>query len=150
MSDIIDIKINGLGKKRIRINGDDNKIILLNTNDNNIVIRYNEIHPKLEELENDFKELTAIDLKEDDIDGLNAYAIKAKDIDTKMRESLDFIFNSEVAEICSDGGSMYDILDGGTMRWEAILTGLIGLYTDTINKNAEQAKKLKDLTSKYN
>ena len=148
-NDIIDISINGIGKKKIRINGDDNKILLLNTNDNNVVVRYTDVYPKLKELENDFKELGELKTETEDIDSFTAFANKARDIDTKMRDSLDYIFNSNVSEVCSDGGSMYDFLDGGIMRWEAILTSLIGLYTETINRNAEQAKKVKQLTSKY-
>lgn len=148
-NDIIDINISGIGKKKIRINGDDSKILLLNTNDNNVAVRYTDVYPKLKELESDFKELGELKTETEDIDSFTAFANKARDIDTKMRDSLDYIFNSNVSEVCSDGGSMYDFLDGGIMRWEAILTSLIGLYTETINRNAEQAKKVKQLTSKY-
>lgn len=148
-NDIIDINISGIGKKKIRINGDDNKILLLNTNDNNVAVRYTDVYPKLKELENDFKELGELKTETEDIDSFTAFASKAKEIDSKMRDSLDYIFNSNVSEVCSDGGSMYDFLDGGVMRWETIVTALIGLYTETINKNVEQAKKVKQLTSKY-
>ena len=77
------------------------------------------------------------------------FSEKAKQIDERMKTSLDYIFNSNVAEVCSDGGSMYDILDGGAMRWESILTALLNLYTETISKNAEQMSKVKELTAKY-
>lgn len=149
-NDIIDINIGGIGRKKIRVNGDDSKILLLNVNDNNVVVRYMDEYPKLKELETDFKELGAISIDSVDIETFMKFSEKAKQIDEKMKTSLDYIFNSNVAEVCNDGGSMYDILDGGAMRWESILTALFDLYTETMSKNAEQMSKVKELTVKYN
>lgn len=149
-NDIIDINIGGIGRKKIRVNGDDSKILLLNVNDNNVVVRYMDEYPKLKELETDFKELGAISIDSVDTETFMKFSEKAKQIDEKMKTSLDYIFNSNVAEVCSDGGSMYDILDSGAMRWESILTALLNLYTETISKNAEQMSKVKELTAKYN
>lgn len=149
-NDIIDINIGGIGRKKIRVNGDDSKILLLNVNDNNVVVRYMDEYPKLKELETDFKELGAISIDSVDIETFMKFSEKAKQIDEKMKTSLDYIFNSNVAEVCNDGGSMYDILDGGAMRWESILTALFDLYTETMSKNAEQMSKVKELTAKYN
>lgn len=152
-NNIIDINISGIGKKRIRVNGDDNKILLLNTNDNNITVRFTEAYPKLKEWEQSFKELGSLQSNKEediDIDALTVYAKKIKETDNKMRESLDYIFNSSISEICDDGGSMYDILDGGVMRWESILTALLGLYSETISKNSEKImKRMNQHTSKY-
>ena len=149
--DIIDIQISGIGKKRIRVNGDDNKILLINTNDNNIVVRYGEELPNLESLSEDFKSMGQImESGEVNPEKLKEYSKKAREIDEKMRHSLDTIFNTNVSEVCDDGGSMYDPLDNGEMRWNWILTVLMNLCSKTIQKNYDKFEaKSKQYTDKY-
>lgn len=149
-NDIIDLEISCIERKKIRINGDNNKILLLNVNDNNVIVRYSETLPKLESLKEDFKQLSNTKIDDNfNAEDFTEFANRAKEIDDKMKSYMDYIFNAKVADMCSDGGSMYDFLDNGLMRWETILAALIKFYGETITKNVEQAKKLKELTSKY-
>lgn len=149
--DIIDIQISGIGKKRIRVNGDDNKILLINTNDNNIIIRYGEELPNLKSFAEDFKTMgKLLENGEFNFEKIKEYSQKAREIDEKMRHSLDRIFNANVSEVCDDGGSMYDPLDNGEMRWSWILEVLMNLCSETIQKNTDKfVAKSKQYTDKY-
>lgn len=145
--DIIDINISGIKRKRIRINGDDNKILLLNTSDLNISYRLSEAYPKLKALEEEFKNIP--DSKNENIEELTDIASKLKNIDDKMREQMDYIFDSNVSEVCCDGGSMYDPINGYA-RYELIFDSLSSLYAESLkNEKKRIENRIKQHTSKY-
>lgn len=145
-SNIIDIKIGGIQRKRYRINGDDSKIIELNPSDFNITVRLNEAYPKLAECESRIAELN---VSEDKKDNLESFAKTLSELDSEMRELIDYIFDSTVSDICCDGGSMYDLIDG-YMRYEVIVDNLVKLYEDNIGKESKKIqKRIKSHTAKY-
>ena len=145
-SNIIDIKIGGIQRKRYRINGDDSKIIELNPSDFNITVRLNEAYPKLAKCESRIVELNA---SGDNEDNLESFAKTLSELDNEMRELIDYIFDSQVSDICCDGGSMYDLIDG-YMRYEIIVDNLVKLYEDNISKESKKIqKRIKSHTSKY-
>lgn len=77
------------------------------------------------------------------------FSEKLKGIDTKMKELMDFIFDSNVSEICAGNGSMYDPLDG-YMRYEVIIDRLSDLYTDNLGKEMKKVQnRMKTHTAKY-
>lgn len=143
-NDIIDINITGLKKKRFRINGDDNKILELNTSDINIATRLSEAYPQLLECE---KEINNLSLNSED--DITSFTTKFKPINDKMCNLIDFIFDSNVSELCSDGGSMYDPING-FLRYEIIIDNLSALYTSNLNKEMNKVKsRVKKHTDKY-
>ncbi len=146
-SGIIDISL-GISKKRFRIDGDDNKIIELNTSDFNIVSRLNDAYPKLQECDKKAQELAAQNAtrasdtnrenaEEIDFEDLDKFSTALKDVDSEMKALIDYIFDSNVSEICAGNGSMYDIINGYA-RYEIIINALTDLYSD--NLSAEMAK----------
>ena len=145
-SNVIDIKIGGIQRKRYRINGDDSKIIELNPSDFNITVRLNEAYPKLAKCESRIAELN---VSENNEDNLESFAKTLSELDNEMRELIDYIFDSQVSDICCDGGSMYDLIDG-YMRYEVIVDNLVKLYEDNISKESKKIqKRIKSHTSKY-
>lgn len=145
-SNVIDIKIGGIQRKRYRINGDDSKIIELNPSDFNITVRLNEAYPKLAKCESRIAELN---VSEDKDDNLEAFAKILSELNSEMCELIDYIFDSPVSNICCDGGSMYDLIDG-YMRYEIIVDNLVKLYEDNIGKESKKIqKRIKSHTAKY-
>jgi hypothetical protein len=147
---LIDINIGGIEKKRFRINGDDNKILELNTSDLNIASRFSEAYPALIECEKQVTELQeSANEDTDELGSISMFSEKLKGIDTKMKELMDFIFDSNVSEICAGNGSMYDPLDG-YMRYEVIIDRLSDLYTDNLGKEMKKVQnRMKAHTAKY-
>lgn len=147
---LIDINIGGIEKKRFRINGDDNKILELNTSDLNIASRFSEAYPALIECEKQVTELQeSANEDTDELGSISMFSEKLKSIDTKMKELMDFIFDSNVSEICAGNGSMYDPLDG-YMRYEVIIDKLSDLYTDNLSKEMKKVQsRMKSHTAKY-
>lgn len=147
---LIDINIGGIEKKRFRINGDDNKILELNTSDLNIASRFSEAYPALIECEKQVTELReSANEDTDELGSISMFSEKLKGIDTKMKKLMDFIFDSNVSEICAGNGSMYDPLDG-YMRYEVIIDRLSDLYTDNLGKEMKKVQnRMKTHTAKY-
>lgn len=148
-TNIIDISMPGVSKQKIRINGDDNLILLINTSDFNILNRLRETVPKLEECEKEMAKLNELARNGED-DRADEFANQIKAIDEKMKEYIDYIFDSNVSEVCAGNASMCDIIDGGFLRYEVIISALTKLYGDTIDKQAKAMQnRVKKHTAKY-
>lgn len=138
-SDIIDIEIKESPKKKFRVNGDNSKILELNTSDLNIMSRLQIGYERLQKLMQEFTSTP------NDDNVLESFA----KIDKAMREQLDFIFDSNVSELCGSGGSMYDPYNG-MFRYEHILDTLTKLYANNLNDEYKKIKKrLSKHTDKY-
>lgn len=149
-NNIIDISINGIQRKRYRINGDDSKILELNPTDFNITVRMNEAYPKLVECQSKISELSGLpEDEEDTLENLSKFTNKLAELNAKMCELIDYIFDSNVSELCCDGGSMYDMIDG-YMRYEVIIDNLVKLYENNLNQETKKIqKRVKKHTAKY-
>lgn len=152
-NNIIDISINGIQRKRYRINGDDNKILELNPTDFNITVRMNEAYPKLLECESKISELSDItkdkEEEQDTVESMSKFTEKLSELNSEMCELIDFIFDSNVSELCCDGGSMYDLIDG-YMRYEVIIDNLVKLYENNLNAETKKIqRRVKKHTAKY-
>lgn len=153
-ANIVDIDLSVIRKKRFRIDGDDNRILELNTSDLNILPRLKETYPKLMELNNQVAELSAKASETTDGVGLengefDSVIDTLAQVDTSMRELIDYIFDSNVSEICAPSGSMYDPING-QCRFEHIIACLTNLYeTDMSAELDKLAKRTDKYTSKY-
>ena len=62
---------------------------------------------------------------------------------------MDYIFNSNVSELCAPDGSMYDPING-KFRFEHIIDTLAALYeTDVSGEMNKLANRVKKHTDKY-
>lgn len=137
--DIIDIKIDGVKKQKFRINGDPKSIIELNLSDMSIASRLEE---GLEKLQKEMSEIANASENED-LKGQLAQA------DEKMREYIDYIFDSPVSEVLGKSGTMYDITNG-MFRFEHIIDSLTKLYSDNLNAEFKKVNaRIKNHTEKY-
>ena len=127
------IDLSALRRQRFTIDGDPNRVLELNTTDLTIIQRLSEAYPKLEELEHEVGNVSqGVGSTEDTVkDDIDTMATRLSDTDKKMRELLDYIFDSNVSEMCAPSGSMYDPI-GGQLRYEHIITILMGLYENNL------------------
>lgn len=138
---VIDITIQGATKQEFRINGDNNKILKLNPSDLNIMDRLEKGVNALTDL---MSEISHIDTETADV------MEELHRADQKMREQLDWIFDSNVSEVCcGTAGTMYDIING-VFRWEHIIDSLTNLYKNNLNSEYHKMKSRIDKhISKY-
>ena len=153
---ILDLSV--LRKQRIQIDLGDSKehILEINTTDMNVVTRLSDGYDKLIELDTAVAELGKVseDIEDTDSDDtvrakLKSYADSLKDIDSKMRNTIDYIFDTNASEVCCPNGSMYDPI-AGKLRYEHIIDALMTLYTDTLTAEMQKTKaRIKSHTAKY-
>ena len=143
-ANIIDIDLSATRKKRFRIDGDDNRIIEINTSDMTILNRLDEADKRLRELaEYANFELTGDDDKDKDV------VKELLSTDKQMREIIDYLFDSPVADICAPDGSMYDPFEG-KYRFEHIMEALFTQYENNISEEIKKMRKnVKKHTDKY-
>ena len=146
---IVDIDLSIIKKKKFRINGDNTKILELNVSDMGIVSRLDEAYPKLSALQDKVANLDDIVEGLEDQEILSTTAKKLTEIDAEMRELLDFIFQSNVSEVCGADGSMYDLIEG-TFRYEHIISALSRLYETNLDSEVSKIKaRIDKHTAKY-
>lgn len=150
--DIQDIDISAIKKKKFRINGDPKKVIELNTSDMNITQRLTVSYDRLLKYVDAVSDvLSKLPENEEELTTEQGNFIQEKldEIDNKMRDELDSIFNAPVSEACSDGGSMYDPFDG-MFRFEHIIEALAKLYETNISSEfSKLRRRVSAKTSKY-
>ena len=140
-------------KKSFRIDGDNDRIIYLDVSDMNIIVRLDEAYPEIQKLGVEAQDKLAkvsVSKTEGGTESpLNDISEVLKDIDKKMREKLNYIFASDVADTCEPTGNMYDIVNG-EWRFEHILDVLTTLYTDNLNVEFKKMQsRIKKHTAKY-
>lgn len=133
---IIDISIDAIKKTRFRINGDADAIIELNLSDMDIA---NRLQTGFDTLQESMHDIASLNSDDEDI------SKKMADINQKMCDAIDYIFDYPVSAICAKGGTMYDLYDG-MFRYEHIIDKLSKLYTNNIN---DQFNKLRKRVAKY-
>lgn len=139
--DVVDVDLGFVEKKRFRICGDYNRMLELNVSDLNIAARLKEGYPKLRALLKEAQEkVTSIPDTDDELEDLGKLADTLTEIDKKMREIIDYIFDTNASEICAPSGNMYDPVNG-QFRFERIIDKLSALYTNGLD---EEFTKLKN------
>ena len=139
-SKIIDLNIDGVERTRIRINGRNDSILELNLSDLGITERLEEGYKKLQDCIN---QIANLDTES------TTFTEELRLADTSMRETIDFIFDAPVSEVCAKGGTMYDPKDG-QYRFEAIIDALTKLYTNNLNEEYKALKRrVKQSAEKY-
>ena len=149
--EVVDIDMGFVEKKRFRICGDYNRMLELNVSDLNIFARLKEGYPKLEKLLKEAHDkMTSIpDDLEDKDELLTTVADRLTEIDTKMREIIDYIFDTNASEVCVPSGNMFDPV-GGEWRYVRVLDKLTALYTNGLHAEFDKIKaNVEKKTSKY-
>lgn len=143
-----ELSIPGIQKERFRINGDNSKILELNTSDANIITRLEKGYTELSRLAAEVQKMDFGEGESTDQE-FKKLSKNLKTIDDKMREQIDYIFDSNVSEVCAGNASMIDPING-KFRWEHIIEAIGNLYADSFNSEfAKMKAKIGNRTKKY-
>lgn len=144
---ILDI---GGGKRSFALSN--GNTVLLDPNDMNVLARFNECMRDFEDLKEGHARLAKLAEErkgeraesDEDADRAVLEAGEAlRDIDQKMRDRLNYLFDADVATPCAGNASMFDFI-GGEYRFERIMKGLIAAYEDSIQReHAAMRKRIK-------
>lgn len=142
------IDLSALKKKQFTINGDENCILELNTSDVNIAVRLKENYPNIAEYLKEFDDLKAADDELTD-ETLALLSDKLKDVDNKLRDTIDKIFDSNVCEVCCPNISLFTIING-KFAYEYIIDALSALYEKDLQTEFKKVEtRIKKHTDKY-
>lgn len=150
-SGIVTVDLTATRKKKFQIVIDEDKepeILELNTSDTGIISRLGEVYPQLTKLANDAYKDYGLDMDAEDPD-LDLMGKVLKDIDAKMREYIDYLFDSNVSDICVPSGTLFDPFNG-EFRFEHIIKSLAPLYGDNFSSEfGKMSKRMQKHVSKY-
>ena len=117
------------GREAIMINGDPNRVIYVQASDFNIKIRARQAQKNIRDL---LGELDKVNPENEE-----AFADILEDIDKKVREQINFIFNSDVSQPVFGACSPLMSLKNGMSYIEAFLDAIL----PELEKIAEKAAK---------
>lgn len=127
----VDIELEVGLKQRFRLNGNNKQVIELNPNDSDIIHRLQDAYPVVNEV---IEKIANLDTEAEN------FRDELKNCDKKIREQIDYIFDSPVSDICVPSGNMYDLY-GGEFAYEKVIRTLSKLYEEEF---ANEYKKLKN------
>ena len=151
---VINLDLSETARRNIWINGDCTKVIKLNLTDLGIVARAKDAKEKLDELQAEATKLASAEVPksmetEEDERKIDEAIEQFRAIDRKMKDIVDSIFDYPVSDVCCDGGSMYDPING-QYRYDYIIDKLMALYGDEWEKeNKARKTAMEKHTSKY-
>lgn len=143
-------------KRKITINGDENSFIELNTNDLGIISRFGSAIPELTKLSEEFMLIgedadseEGEDTEEAVLEKVARVANKFDEVNRKATELVNGIFDYDVCTPILKGSSVFT-LTNGEFAFETIITSLLPLYGDSIQKETKKLEtKMKKYTNKY-
>lgn len=146
-NNVIDIKL-ATEKQKIRIDGDDNRIIELDTSDLSVLERLQKVYPRLNELGMKGFDIDDTD-EETTLETMEKVSTALSSIDKEMRNIIDYIFDSPIADVCVPTGALYNMYNG-QFQFERILDVLFGLYAENIQSEfGKMSARMKQHTAKY-
>ena len=154
-NDVIDLDLSVTKKKKFRFDKDDTRVVEVNTSDMNLMQRVNVAYPKLQALQSKAAKLTdglSVEDNQSETDAITDLATMAErltEIDSEMRELMDYMFDAPVSAAAAPDGSMYDPFSG-SFRYEYIIAIMMKQYEDNLQSEfTKMEKQLKKHTEKY-
>lgn len=149
INNIIDIDLSEIRKKRIRIDGDDNRIVEINISDMGVMDRLQNAYNQLLSLANEYHLAEEEETSEDKDTEIAKIIETLKDLDVKMRELVDYVFNANVSEMCVQDGTMADPVNG-QFKFEYIIEKFLALYDKNFDMEFKKmSKSVSKHTTKY-
>jgi hypothetical protein len=124
----IQLDLSGTRKKPINVMTPNGEIKQLNIDlgDFNILTRLKQMYGKFEEIATKASERFA-----EDLDNMDNIIDSLDDLDTDMKACIDFVFDTNVSEICVGNGSIVSMYNG-KFFFETIMEGLANLCGDNV------------------
>ena len=153
-SNILNLDLSETARTKIWVNGDCTKVLELNLTDMGIITRAKDAKDKLDDLQAEASNLASVGVpdsieSEEDEKKIDEAIEVFRSIDKKMRELVNGIFDFNVCDVCCDGGSMYDPING-QYRYDYIIDKLMALYGDAWEKESKKNRTvMRTHTNKY-
>ena len=147
---VINLDMHEAARTKIWVNGDSQKVLELNLSDLGVSVRFDDVYPKLLALQDDIGNMLENEEPENaDDTQMTLLVSQFREVDKKMREYVDYIFDFPVCDVCCDGGSMYDLV-GGQYRFEYIIERISKLYNQRFTFEDKKLRdRMKSHTAKY-
>ena len=151
---ILNLDLSETARTKVWVNGDCTKVLELNLTDIGIMARAKDAIAELDELQAEANKLASAEVPdsfetEEDQKKFDEVIEVFRDIDKKMKKLVDGIFDFPVCEVCCDGGSMYDPING-QYRYEYIIDRLMKLYGTSWDAEISRTKdRMQSHTAKY-
>ena len=151
---VIDVDLSLTDRTPVRFSKDDSRVVLLNLSDMNILRRIEETYPKLHNLQIEASKIaegTTTDSDDSDEVMANIHLMSGRlqEVDRKMRDLIDFMFDAPVSAAAVPSGSMYDPF-AGSFRYEYLITVLMEQYSKEFKSEfSKMEKRMKEHTTKY-
>lgn len=149
INNTIDLDLSEIRKKRIRIDGDDNRIVEINISDMGVMDRLQNAYDRLVSLANEYHMAEEKESSEDEDVEVAKLIESLKNLDIKMRELIDYVFNANVSEVCVQDGTMADPVNG-QFKFEYIIEKFLALYDKNFDMEFKKmSKSVSKHTNKY-
>ena len=149
INNTIDLDLSEIRKKRIRIDGDDNRIVEINISDMGVMDRLQNAYDRLVSLANEYHMAEEEEASEDEDVEVAKLIESLKNLDIKMRELVDYVFNANVSEVCVQDGTMADPVNG-QFKFEYIIEKFLALYDKNFDMEFKKmSKSVSKHTNKY-
>lgn len=144
----LNINLSESRKKRYTIDGDENRILEFDPYDLGILSRLEEVETAIIEAVDKFGDVQdTLDFEDPEV--YKELAKQLRELDTFIRQQLDYLFDTNFSEVCAPHGTMLDPING-EMRFTYLVDIFTDIFTDNISKALEQRnKKIKQHTKKY-
>lgn len=133
------IKLNNC-QKRFTINDDENKVIFINTTDMQILKRLKKAEPEMRKLANECAKLNEYTSVDDAIELLSK-------CDAEVRKNIDFIFNSNIADIVFGNTNCISFCDGQPLFMNFMDAVLPEIEKDIAEEQNKSSKRISKYTS---
>lgn len=137
----------GIRTKTFTIDDDPNRVIELDPSDMGVIGRLDEAIPKIDAIMKEFvdagKELAG--------NGGTGFGTALKELDARMREVVNTVFDYDVCTVCVPKGTLLDVVsDSDKFKFEVIIESLSNVYEDTIIGDLTRVQnRMNEHTKKY-
>lgn len=126
------------GIKEFTINNDENRVLRINTSDLQISVRLKQCEKELNQISKEFQKFDETMTVEDSIEAIDKY-------DKKVKQRLDYIFNTNVSEVVFGGMNCLSICGG-----KPVFQNFLDEVMPEISQNIEEeVKKSQQNIKKY-
>ena len=148
-NEIANIDLSITQKQRFSIDGDKNRVLEINIQDMNMPSRFYEVQEEMEQITKEWAEKVESWSDDADDETNKQIAKEIKELDTLLRQKLDYVFDANMSEVTAPYGSMFDFIHG-KFRYAYILDVIASLYEETIKKETQlMLQNMEKHTSKY-
>lgn len=137
----------GIRTKTFTIDNDPNRVIEIDPSDIGVVGRLDDAIPQIEGIINEFVDAG----KKLSEEGATGFGETLRDLDCRLRDVINSIFDYDVCSVCVPKGTLFDVVtDSDQFKFEIIIKGISQVYETTISDDLVRVQnRITAHTQKY-